>query len=161
MDINQTKADSAMADTEPNGSPEIKPKLYIPPPINRDRQAILNMKAMDSPKFRTRRMEWKPPQLRGHGGRGGDIETAKMFNRFRKGSILAPPEGEWGWVVVVGSAMIFFLGGGLSRSFTLIYQQLITQFGKSAAATSATAALFGIVKMCSSKFFSSCFYRVI
>jgi hypothetical protein len=54
-------------------------------------------------------------------------------------------------MIVLASALAFFLGGGVSRSFTLIYQQLLEIFHESAAATSLTAAIFGAVKMCSSK----------
>ena len=77
----------------------------------------------------------------------------EVVRRIRRRASVKPPDGGWGWVVVGGCFIAFFLGGGLSRSFTLIYQHMLVVFGQSAAATSATAALFGSVKMCSSKWY--------
>jgi len=78
---------------------------------------------------------------------------------LRRMSSFVPPDGGWGWAVVAGSFIAFFLSGGLSRSFTLIYQHMLEEFGQSAAATSATAALFGAVKMCTSEYFIVSFSR--
>ena len=63
-----------------------------------------------------------------------------------------PPDGGWGWIVILAASVAFFVAGGFGRSFTLIYQELITMFGQSATSTASVAALFGAVKLCSSKY---------
>lgn len=45
-----------------------------------------------------------------------------------------PPDGGWGWLVVVGAGILTFLSGGLIRSFSLIFEQLRDRFGSSASA---------------------------
>jgi len=64
----------------------------------------------------------------------------------------SPPDGGWGWVVVFACSVSFFVAGGFGRSFTLIYQELITKFGQSASSTATVAAVFGAVKLCSSEY---------
>lgn len=45
------------------------------------------------------------------------------------------PDGGWGWMCVVGCALMQFLVVGFSRSYGLIYMQLREQFDSSAALT--------------------------
>ena len=63
-----------------------------------------------------------------------------------------PPDGGWGWVVVLACSVSFFVAGGFGRSFTLIYQELLAKFGESASSTATVAAVFGAVKLCSSEY---------
>lgn len=64
---------------------------------------------------------------------------------------LSPIDHGFAWIIVAASGMTFFLGGGFNRSYTLVYQKLITMFGESATATAWVNALHVGVKMCSSK----------
>ncbi|XP_064652161.1 monocarboxylate transporter 9-like [Lineus longissimus] len=51
------------------------------------------------------------------------------------------PDGGWGWMVVLGCALVHVLITGLATSYGLIYQYLIERFGGSAA---LTASIHGV-----------------
>ena len=47
----------------------------------------------------------------------------------------APPDGGWGWMCVVGCALMHFLVVGYTRSYGLIYMRLRSRYDSSAALT--------------------------
>lgn len=57
------------------------------------------------------------------------------------------PDGGYGWFVVLGAAIVFFIGAGFAKSFTLVYQQLLIKFKGGATATAWVQASNGLVKM--------------
>ena len=60
-------------------------------------------------------------------------------------------ETRWAWLSVVACAVTFFVTGGISRSFSLLYQEYMLVFPNTSGLQTATvAALFGAVKLCSS-----------
>ncbi|KAL3871119.1 hypothetical protein ACJMK2_039138 [Sinanodonta woodiana] len=54
----------------------------------------------------------------------------------------SPPDGGWGWFVVLGSALIHILLGGFERSSGVLFLELRSRFGQSASATAWVSALF-------------------
>ena len=60
------------------------------------------------------------------------------------------PDGGWGWLVVIGCAIHSFIGGGIQRNFSLIFENMRTRFDSNAADTSwvytinsSTSLMFG------------------
>ena len=62
------------------------------------------------------------------------------------------PDGGWGWVVALGSALSHFLVVGLGRSFGLFYLTLLDMFQDSAAATSLVVAIYNTTRQMLGKF---------
>ncbi len=61
-------------------------------------------------------------------------------------------DGGWGWNVLIGATVIHAWVGGHNFSFTLFYMEMLRRFEQSAAKTSFVMALFGAVKLFSSKY---------
>lgn len=62
-----------------------------------------------------------------------------------------PPDGGWGWFVVVGAMLGHLLIVGSARGFGIFYVALIEKFQQSAAATSLVPSLFNFLRMASGK----------
>ena len=57
------------------------------------------------------------------------------------------PDGGWGWMCVLGCALMHFLLGGYGRSYGLIYVQMLERFHCSAAMGSTIGGVFTAVRM--------------
>ena len=58
-----------------------------------------------------------------------------------------PPDGGWGWMVVLGSAIAHFFVVGLGRSFGVFYVDLMEIYDKSAFQTAMVVGLFNTLRM--------------
>ncbi|KAK3599250.1 hypothetical protein CHS0354_012860 [Potamilus streckersoni] len=59
----------------------------------------------------------------------------------------SPPDGGWGWFVVLGSALIHILLGGFERSSGVLFLELRDRFGQSASATAWVSAIFSTCRL--------------
>ena len=69
-------------------------------------------------------------------------------------STLAPspaPDGGWGWMCVLGCALMHFVVVGYHRSYGLIYLQLQYHFDSSAALTASVGGASIALRMCCSE----------
>ena len=51
----------------------------------------------------------------------------------RRAGISEPPDGGWGWVCVFGWALLWFIHGGILRTFSLIHEELRMRYNASAS----------------------------
>ena len=58
-----------------------------------------------------------------------------------------PPDGGWGWVIVVGVGMALGINAGFNKSVTLFYEQVLMRFRRSAAVTAGLASTSGTLRM--------------
>ena len=65
---------------------------------------------------------------------------------------IPPPDGGWGWMVVIGCALVHVLMGGLLTVYGLFLMALIEKFEQSAAVTAWVGSLMIAIGMCFSKF---------
>ena len=65
-------------------------------------------------------------------------------------------EGGWGWVCVVGAALLSFLCRGILSSFTLVFEQMRRRFESSAMATAWVYSMYVTIQMCTSKYTGLC-----
>ena len=63
------------------------------------------------------------------------------------------PEGGYGWLCVLGCALMHVLLGGMARSYGVIYIELLERFGQSAASTAWVGGLMTAIRMGFSKFY--------
>ena len=56
-------------------------------------------------------------------------------------------EGEWGWLVVFGSALSHFFIVGTPRSFGIYYEELLVRYERSASETAWVIALSNTMRM--------------
>ncbi len=75
-----------------------------------------------------------------------ELEGSQWIHRYPRGL-----DGGWGWNVLIGATVIHAWVGGHNFSFTLFYLEMLRRFEQSAAKTSFVMALFGAVKLFSSK----------
>ncbi|ELT99316.1 hypothetical protein CAPTEDRAFT_173068 [Capitella teleta] len=54
---------------------------------------------------------------------------------------IVPPDGAWGWVVLLGSFVAYFIADGWSYSFGIIFPSLLSYFEESRGKTALIAAL--------------------
>ena len=63
-----------------------------------------------------------------------------------------PPDGGWGWMVVVGSFIVHFIMGGLATSYGLLYIELLEKFQSPAALTAWVGSIMISVGFVLSKY---------
>ncbi|XP_070535230.1 monocarboxylate transporter 13-like [Ptychodera flava] len=63
-----------------------------------------------------------------------------------------PPDGGWGWVVVLASFIGFFMVGGISNSFAVVYVAFLDAFRESKAVTAWVHGIFNIVFVLSTSY---------
>lgn len=51
-------------------------------------------------------------------------------------TVVVPPDGGWGWMVVLGSFLIHVIADGITYSFGVIIQELLSTFKETKGATS-------------------------
>ncbi|XP_077989447.1 monocarboxylate transporter 12-like [Glandiceps talaboti] len=59
-----------------------------------------------------------------------------------------PPDGGWGWMVMVAATIQFFLNRGIQSAMAVLYIQFMDNFGKGAATTSWIPAIFSALNFC-------------
>lgn len=47
------------------------------------------------------------------------------------GFVPVPPDGGWGWMVVLGSFIIHVMADGITYSFGLLFDEIVEAFGES------------------------------
>ncbi len=57
-------------------------------------------------------------------------------------SLPTPPDGEWGWVVVLASFLVHLIADGCAFSFGVLYVELLDYFGESKGKTAWVGSLF-------------------
>lgn len=65
----------------------------------------------------------------------------KKNERGMKGWKLVPPDGGWGWLVLVGSTLVNVLVPGTVKSFGVLFVEFLEVFDASQAATAWIPAL--------------------
>ena len=70
-------------------------------------------------------------------------------------------DSRFGWFQVLAAGITFFMLPGVTRSFSLLYEQLIERFQRSDSITAWVPSVHGTVKMCSSKLYFSNTYRLL
>lgn len=63
-----------------------------------------------------------------------------------------PPDGGWGWVVVLGACVMHFMLVGMARCLGVIYLCLRLKYHSSAASTAWVAAAFNTCRTLPGKF---------
>ena len=53
----------------------------------------------------------------------------------QKHKAFPPKDGGWGWMVILGAAIISFLTRGYLRTFSIIYEEIRNKFESSASST--------------------------
>ena len=66
-----------------------------------------------------------------------------------------PPDGGWGWVIVVGISIGLGINTGFNKSVSLFYQQVLMRFGRSAVVTAGLISTAGTLRMVLSMFLIS------
>ena len=66
-----------------------------------------------------------------------------------------PPDGGWGWVIVVGISIGLGINTGFNKSVSLFYEQVLMRFGQSAAVTAGLISTAGTLRMVLSMFLIS------
>ena len=66
-----------------------------------------------------------------------------------------PPDGGWGWVIVLGVGMALGINAGFNKSVTLFYEQVLMRFRGSAAVTAGLTSTAGTLRMVLSMFLIS------
>ncbi len=68
-------------------------------------------------------------------------DGTQICQRKPDNTTIPPPEGGWGWLVVLGGAIHNCVAGGMIRSFSLIFEELRERFDSNASDTSWVYAL--------------------
>ena len=63
----------------------------------------------------------------------------------------SPLDHGYAWVVCLAAGMSIYVGAGMNKSFTLVYEQLLNMFGHSATLTSLVGSLHLGIKLSSSE----------
>ena len=82
----------------------------------------------------------------GTGDGCSDKEPPSRSSRRSSGSSVSslpkPPDGGWGWVVVLGSFVAHMIADGASFSFGVLYAELLSYFNESRGKTALVGSLF-------------------
>ena len=76
------------------------------------------------------------------------MEELKPTKRYHRN----PIDHGYAWFIVLAAGLAFFIGDGMLKSFTFVYEELLSKFEGSATKTALVDSLYGCVLMCSSKF---------
>ena len=82
---------------------------------------------------------------------GKTLASAPDSMVYSKEDTNSPVDSSYSWFVVVLVGISFLIGAGFFRSFTLVYQKLLIRFNQGATLTAWVSAMYGCVKLCSSK----------
>ena len=68
--------------------------------------------------------------------------SSSSSDRSSEVSLPTPPDGGWGWVVVLASFLVHLIADGCAFSFGVLYVELLEYFGKSKGKTAWVGSLF-------------------
>ena len=74
-----------------------------------------------------------------------------MSNMKSETNRRSPIDHGYAWLIAFAAGMSFFIGAGLVKTYTFVYEALLEKFGHSATETALVASLHSGIKMCSSK----------
>ena len=71
-----------------------------------------------------------------------DTKEATIKNIAKSADIKNPPDGGWGWAVVIASFIAYMITDGCTFSFGIMYAELLHYFNESKAATAWVNSLY-------------------
>ena len=74
--------------------------------------------------------------------KGKKPQSGSLSDASSEVSLPTPPDGGWGWIVVLASFMVHLIADGCAFSFGVLYTELLVYFGESKGKTAWVGSLF-------------------
>ncbi|XP_027210303.2 monocarboxylate transporter 12-B [Penaeus vannamei] len=123
---------------------QFKPCVVAPPPLQSPAQPLAAPEGERDPEGASENGE-VPWELEKNGQRRSAKDCGKEDKAREKTAEGAPPDGGWGWVVLLGSFVVMVLISSMGPCFSLVYSRLLLSFGSSSTTVAWIFNSFSLV----------------